>query len=627
MAKQDTSEEHIDMSDESSVDDESTQADKPKQDKAEKTEKTDKSPANDSDSKSTDEGSDETASSEDKPEEQPAKTGPHHKAWGWVMGHKMVSIPVAVVLVLAVLAAIPFTRYFFAGMVISKDFTVAITDSQTGKPVTSAEITVAGKKATTDNQGKAKVHTSVGSAKLVISKKYYHDASFSVTVAFSQKQPYAVKLEATGRPIPITIINRISNKPVADITISAENTKAITDAKGEATIVVPADKTQVKATMSGAGYNSADFMLKVTTSTDPANTFAVTPAGKLYYLSNASGKLDVIKSDLDGQNRQTVLAGTGKEDKNNTVLLASRDWKYIALLSKRDGGDNAKLFLIETDTDKLTTMDEGDATFTPYGWSGSRFVYTVDRTKVSIWQPKRQALKSYDASSKGIAVLDQTTAEGDQYNYRGESLGNVYILDKEVVYTKTWNKNGGFDLSSKQATFNSVQADGSQRKTVKGYPPTNSYYLDLNTRPADFNEIYIRYPIDNNGKYKHDAYKDGKITAEDLTDDEFYQGTYNTYIVSPSGNKTFWTEYRDGKNVFFVGDGSGKNGKQLPGSSDDHVAYGWYTDGYLLVTKKSSEMHIMPVDGLTDGVTSAIKVSDYYKPNYYIRGYGYGYGG
>jgi hypothetical protein len=81
-------------------------------------------------------------------------------------------------------------------------------------------------------------------------------------------------------------------------------------------------------------------------------------------------------------------------------LLASRDWKYLALLSKRDGGENAKLFLINTSNDSVATMDEGDATFLLSGWSEHRFVYRVIRNKLADWTPKKQALKSFDAENQ-----------------------------------------------------------------------------------------------------------------------------------------------------------------------------------------------------------------------------------
>jgi len=560
-------------------------------------------------------------------EQNSAGTGLHRRLWVDIRSHKRISIPVAVILVMAILLAIPFSRYALAALLIRKDFSVVIIDSQTNKPVSSATLTLAGKTATTDNAGTAKINTKVGTAKLMVFKKYYHTADQSVFVPIGkQKQPLQVRLVATGRQVPIVVTNKISGKPVANATISAQGTEAKTDKKGEVTIVLPADKTTISAQVSSSGYNATTVEIKVTAGVDPANTFQITPAGKIYFLSNLSGNLDVVKTNLDGTDRYTVLAGTGKEDKPSTVLLASRDWKYVALLSKRDGGDNAKLFLIDTSNDQLITMDEGDATFSPLGWSGDRFVYSLSRTKVDPWQPKRGALKSYDASSKKLTLLDETNATGDQSNFVAENIIDTYIFNQEIVYLKTWNGVSGL-LNGKQATINSIQSDGSQQKVVKAYDLSSTAYFDIQSRPADLNEIYIRTQSGVDAA-QHDEYKDGKvIAANDITDDQYRNNTYPTYIVSPSGSKTFWTDYRDGKNVFFVGDGQGTNGKQLVGSSADYAAYGWYSDDYVLVTVKGSEMRIMPASGLLGGVDAAQKISDYYKPNYNLRGYGYGYGG
>lgn len=561
--------------------------------------------------------------------------GPQHRLRAWVAIHKKISIPLAVVLVLVLLAAVPATRYMLAGTVLRKDFSVLVTDAQTNKPVSSASVILEGTRATTNNNGVAKIRANVGNAKLAVTKKYYQGTARDVLVPIGkQKQAVLVKLVATGRQVPVKVINRISGKPIANATITAQGTEAKTDAEGEVAIVLPAGKSTVPAQVNSKGYNTAEVTVKVTAAVDPANTFQITPAGKVYFLSNFSGSLDVVKTNLDGTGRQTVLAGTGKEDKPSTVLLAARDWKHLALFSKRDGGDNAKLFLIDTSSDQVTTMDEGDATFTPLGWSGDRFIYTVYRSKLDSWQPKRDALKSYDALSKKITVLDETNAEGDQSSFAYENISGTYIFDQKIVYLKSWNSGGTAyyttslsRLNGKQTTVSTIQSDGSQKKVVKAYDLVGDKYVSVESRPADFNELYIRSQYGNDTP-QHDEYKDGKVTAaSDITDEKYYNGTYLTYIVSPSGNKTFWTDYRDGKNVFFVGDGSGANGKQLAGSSDDYAAYGWYTDDYVLVTKKGSEMRIMPVSGLAGGVDAAQKISDYYKPNYNLRGYGYGYGG
>jgi hypothetical protein len=554
------------------------------------------------------------------PKEKPMHTSKLKKLHEWVCTHKKFTIPAGVILVLAVLAAVPVTRFAIAGLFWKQDFPVVVVDSETHKPVSSASVMLQGKLMHTDNKGKVVEHVKVGKATLAVSKQYYKAATATVTVSIMKpKAAYQITLQATGRQVPVTVVNKISGKPVSNAVIVAAKTQVRTDAKGEAVMVLPSGAAEYAVSISLNGYNTVTGKIKVTTQTDPANTFRVTPVGKLYFLSNASGKLDVIKSDLDGQNRQVVLAGTGNEEKTNTVLLASRDWKHVALLSKRDGGTNAKLFLIETtDNDKLTTMDEGDASFALLGWSGDRFVYTVTRNQVPQGQPKRQALKSYQASTDKIVALDETSADSNGT----EVIADSYILGSEVVYVKNRDSN-------RLSTFNSVQSDGTQKKVIKTYqnaPNGYGYSGYLETKPAEFNEIYLRH-TSGSDPASRDEYVDGKIAASTISDSQYNDQTYLTFIVSPSGNKTFWTDFRDGKNVFFVGDVKGENGKQLPGSSDDYAAYGWYTDDYLLVTKKGSEMFIMPVDGLPGGIQKALKISDYYKPNYFIRGYGYGYGG
>jgi hypothetical protein len=554
------------------------------------------------------------------------KQGAHQSVWQWFTSHKKISVSALIVVVLAALAAIPVTRYAAAGLFLKQDFAVSVVDSQTGKPVTSATVTLHGKTAHTNNVGVATLRVAVGNATLSVSKQYYKANKASVLVPLGKpKGMYKLPLTATGRQVPITVLNKITGKAAENVTVTVAGTEAKTGKNGQAILVLPAGVATLKATLTGSGYNQASASVKVTTGTDPANTFQITPSGKLYFLSNASGKLDVIKSDLDGQNRQTVLPGTGTEDKNSTVLLASRDWKYAALLSKRDGGDNAKLFLIDTSNDQLTTMDEGNATFAPQGWSGHRFVYTVARNNIPDGQSKRQALKSYDAEAGKITVLDETNATSNAVGTNNEFYNDVYIQDKTVVYTKGWSATGYGTSADKQATIDSVQADGTQKKVLKGYPILGEYYYALETRPADFGEIYISYQVAHSNH--HDAYEDGKVTASNLTDDQYFNDTYFTYIVSPSGNKTLWTDFRDGKNVFFVGDANGQNGKEIGSSTDTYASYGWYTDDYVLITKSSSELHILPASGLSGGLSAALKVTDYYKPNYLIRGYGYGYGG
>jgi len=388
-------------------------------------------------------------------------------------------------------------------------------------------------------------------------------------------------------------------------------------------VVVPSGSTTQQATVTFSGFNTAK--VSITAAGDVAkNTFGIVPAGKLYFLSNLSGKLDVVKTDLDGSNRQVVLEGTGSEDKYNTSLLASRDWKYLALLSKREGKDTASVYLIDTTNgDKLTTIDEGNAGFSFVGWSGDRFIYQVNRNGYNTWQPHQLALKSFDPTTGHTLLLDQTDASGsNSFDYAQQGFTGVYLLGSQIVYGKSWSSsyyNPGA-LNGKTASLETIGADGSGHKVAKTFSlDSPGSYVGANLRPYEPDELYVNFY--SGGVQHYYEYTNGKLTeSSDITDQQF-NDSYPTYLLSPSGNGTFWSDSRDGKNALFLGDANGKGPKQIA-SLSEYNTYGWFTDDYLLVSKSSSELYIMPAAGGTP-----LKITDYYKPAYSYLGYGGGYGG
>ena len=550
------------------------------------------------------------------------------KKWGSIAG---------IVLAVAALFAVPLTRYEIIGLFVHAKVTVQITDSKTNTPVSGAAVRLGGAKAETDGEGKAVLHPHAGSQRLSVSKKYYDGASQRVLVTLSSsKNVFKTKLTARGRQVQFKLTDKISGKPVADATVKAGDVTAKTDKNGVATVVLPGSVTTQESTVSASGYNSAKVTIDVSAAL-AKNTFSLTPAGKLYFLSNLSGTIDVVKTNLDGTGRQTVLAGTGSEDRYSTSLLASRDWKYLALLAKRSG-DNSSVYLIDTTNgDKLSTIDEGDADFSLVGWSGDRFVYQVNRHGVSSWQPNQQALKSFDPTTGHTLLLDQTQGTGTSgSNYAGQQFSGVYLLSDQVVYAKNWQANngtyGGNVLGGKSAELDTIGADGSGHKVVKSFAPDSSVdttvfgyqYLNLNTRLYEPDSLYLLFDAHAGGQAFTAVYEyeGGKVAATSaVTANNFYDTPYPTYLLSPSGDQTFWADQRDGKNLLNIGDPDGKSPKQL-GSLTDYNPYGWFTGNYLLVSKSSSELYIMPVSGGTP-----YKITDYYKPAINYQGYGGGYGG
>lgn len=526
----------------------------------------------------------------------------------------------ALVVAIGVLFAIPVTRYALAGTVLKKDVTITLQDEMTNKPISDVQLTLANQTVKTSADGKAAFrHIPVGEYRIGATKKYYKDAAEDLTVPIlTAPRALLLSLEATGRQVPVKVINKITGKPLQKATVAAAGTSATTDANGEAIIVLPADKQTIAGTVNASGYNNLKVSLQVTEQKDDKNTFGATPSGTIFFLSKRTGTINVMKSDLDGGNAEVVVQGTGKEEEGGTVLLASRDWRYLALQARRDS-DKPKLYLIDTSNAKLTTIDEGNVTFTPVGWYGHTFTFKVDRG-LSYWLPKQQALKTFNADNNKLAIADETAAAGNQGDSAAEQFGTILILDNLLVYTKNWY--GSQDqMGGQHTSIFSMRLDTSEKKTIKQVDAGNNYISQL--VPYKPQEFYFR--LTENGHDTFWEYNDGQTSQTNDINDSILTQAYPTFLLSPSGKKTLWVESRDGRNHVFVGNASGDQAKDL-GNLEDYTSYGWYGDDYILLSKKGSELYVAAADlQLTDG--SLLKVTDYHKPNVMFFGYGYGYGG
>lgn len=544
-----------------------------------------------------------------------------HKYWK----HKKVTIPVTLVLV-ACLFVVPAIRYSLVGLILKKEYIVTVVDSSAKTPISDATVRIGDMESKTDAKGIARVTAPVGQYEAIVTKQYYRQASASITVKIlGDARASSVALEATGRPVPVTVVDSISLKGVAGATVTVLDTKAKTDKSGKATIVLPTRAASYKVAITLNGYNQAESNVTLTTKSIPQNTFKITAKGTIYFLSKRTGKIDVMKSDLDGKHAKVVLAGTGSEDDSDTVMLASTDWKYLAFKSRREGS-KAKMHLIDASKDdKMVTFDEGAASFTPIGWSGDTFFYRVYRENKNVWDDKPDAIKAYNAANGQLSTVDETRAAGSAYyDYERNVLSSAYLVESELIYAKTWE--GANYLNGKTITVHSVNAKTLSKKEIGSIrvPDAQTSYTSVELKVYEPQSVILRFGYTSPAAYYE--YENGKFQkSADITDTEFYQKQYPTYLVSPDGERTFWSDARDGKNVLFVGNAGGKSEKQVAQLASFQT-YGWYGENYLLVSKNSSELFIMPVSGV-DAESKLLKITDYHKPAYSFTGYGGGYGG
>lgn len=543
----------------------------------------------------------------------------------WYKTHRKISIPLTILLVVASLLAIPLTRYAILGPFVKKDIQVTITDSETKIPVSGVDVVLKGKTAKTDAQGKATLqNVSVGKGTLMATKKYFKDYQQPVTVNVANMKPISFSMQATGRQIPVKVTNNVTNTAVSGALVKVSDAEGITDENGAVTLVLPADQATQKGAVSAKGFNELPITIELAKSNVADNTFGLTPSGKIYFLSKRTGKIDVVKTNLDGSDRQVVLAGTGQEEDGNTVLLASRDWKYLALQARRENGQT-RLYLITTADDSVLEMDSGNSTFSPVGWSDHSFVYVVARNNIPIWQSKNSALKTYNADTKQATTIDETTAEGiSESDYANEVLGNPYIMKDTVVYIKQWYSGylSAYRLAGKRSGLLQAKANGSNKLTVKDFDAAStSSLVSILSEPE---ELYVAVYA-KGGKATYYEYTNNTLAAADDVNADSFNQTYPTYLVSPGGSTVFWGEPRDGKSTLFTANLQLEKPKQLA-SGSEFSAYGWFTDNYILMSKGGSELYIVASGGFNSD-NAPLKIADYHKPARTFEGYGYGYGG
>jgi len=533
--------------------------------------------------------------------------------------------------IIVILGAVPYTRYKILGLFIKEKYTVFVLDSVTKTPVSGALVQIGNIKTKTDAHGQASATVPVGEEMVSINKQYYKAISNKAQVVLESSQNVLnLKMVATGRQVPVKVVNKINGQPVAGVTIRVLDTTAETDSKGMVTIVLPTKADMQQGTVSVNGYNTLKSPITVTSSVVPANTLSIVPSGHVYFLSNLSGKIDVVSANLDGSGRTTVLAGTGTETGESTALLASRSWKYLALQSRRDASTTAKIYLITTATNGVSVIDEGaGVSFQFIGWSGDNFVYTVSRPNALLNGTYPQVvLKAFNAATGRITTIDQTEVQLGGYNYSGTLATTLQasILNDSIFYAKFWSCSSynvsSSALAGKTQEIIKTKPDGTGAQTIQTYDA--AMYHSYQQRTGAPNEVYFRLGgVDAYGiqrPWAYNAYENGAIqTTTELNDSNFYSNTYPVHLLSPAADETFWSVPADGKYNLFTGNQSGDNAISVAKLSE-YNTYGWFGEDYLLVSKSSSELYIMSKKG-----GAALKISDYYKsPQYFSYGGGYG---
>lgn len=543
----------------------------------------------------------------------------------WIRRHKRATAAIIVALVLLISAAvaysIPSARYAVLAPLVDTDYEIKVVDKTGGRPLAGAVVKFAGESQRTNASGMAAFSdVPVGFHDVKISLALYDTISSVREVPVFGAASSKVELRANGQRVAISVTDRLSGESIVGAVVQTGKSSALTQEGGRAHVVIPANsRSAVKTQVTADGYLPATIGVS-----DKPTEVSLVKEGRMYFLSKQSGTIDVVSTNFDGSDRKVIVQGTGNEVSHDTSLFASRDWKYLALKSKRDT-KSASLYLIDTQRPELTRVTNGETNVVELvGWSDHRFIYKeyavnqYGTEDYNNWQ-----IQSVSGANRAVVTLDKKTEAMSQYARPvSDNAGLVYILDSGmIVYTKTWfaDEFGKYPVDQ-QLGVAAVQADGSAKRWLKFY--SSSEVTQIETKLYKPQEIHYRV-TNADGSHRENLMTVNKKIELVPPAQQKFDIDYPTFLISPDGKRTFWSEERDGKFALFVGDSNSGDKQQLAIASE-YSAYGWMSDKYLLLQKNNSELYITTEDNIKNDA-EPLKISDYHRVP--VGGYGYGYGG
>ncbi len=522
----------------------------------------------------------------------------------WYRSKKKIAIPLTVLILLIILALVPWTRYKAAGLFIKTDYVLRLEDSSAHTPVSGATVRLGSITSKTDGNGVALLRSvPVGNHKVQITKSYYKKENVNILVPFfGQKTPPLVAFDATGRQVKIIVTDYVSDKPLANVNIKLAGIESKTGADGTALVVLPADSLAQQATFSLGGYFANNSAVKSSSTKIQENKIKMVLSQRILFIASSAGKINLMSARIDGSHQQVVLAGTGNEQADKMQVSTSPDSLYTVLISKRSAKDSrAQLYILSGTDDEPLNLDSGSAAFHIVGWSGDNLIYTATRDDLQPWQAGRSKLKSYNANTGKTIVLDQTSSS-DPMEQMSENYAFTMYSGDSVVYAKSWSGSNSTALATKQSSLHSTNVNGQNHNQVSSYDPKfKVQYVRHNT-----NSVYVwaQSPNSSEDEFYDYTIGSGSKKIPSLSPDQFTQA-YPDYLFSPSGKQTFWLDSKNGQNNLVAGDSGGLNA-QIVDKNTTLNPYSWFTDNFLLMTKNGNQLYIMGAKGGTP-----VKVIDF----------------
>lgn len=430
---------------------------------------------------------------------------------------------------LAGLGAYPKTRYYALNKAgVTSTASVTVLDQSTLRPLKNVTATLAGKSATSNQDGVITfAELPLGPTTLVIDKRAFADYSQPVTVGWGSNPFADINLKPQGSQYEFKVTDLLSGKPIAGAEATMGELSAIAGSEGEITLTLDElEGDTADVVVTAAGYKPKTVTINLTAILPEPVTLA--PSKQVAFISQRSGNYDLYKVDADGTNETLVLKGTGKES-NGIVLLQHPTDDIVLLISTREGTHTADGSLQQTLTyvnlkDGETKSVVSSSQLRAIDWIGTRLVYVQLKNDSGAEDTDRYQLMSYDYRSGDNRQLAST-------NY----FNSVVSAGGKIYYAPASAFQNGINLG----VF-AVHADGSGKQVLLDKESWNLIRTAYDVITIAVQQDWYEYRIGSEKPVK---------TAGQPSDT-----APRVYSNSPDGKHSARVDTRDGKQVVVLYD-------------------------------------------------------------------------
>lgn len=446
---------------------------------------------------------------------KPAKKH-RRRGTGWI-------VLLVIIIIVAAICAVPKTRAMLLNAAhVKGTLTVTVMDTAIHGPLSGVNVQVGTLAATTNSEGKATISgLKLGSQSVTLEKTAFAPVTKSVFLGWKTGAESTVSMQLTGTEYILKVVDGLSGLPVSGAQATSGSSAAQGNDSGGVALAIAKGTAGTPVTVAAEGYKDA----KVQLPQSPSQPVAVklTPTGSDVFVEREAGTYNVYKVDLDGQNKQLLLAGTGRET-SHMNLVVSPDGRYAALVSTRDNQrDKAgylldTLTLIDVRTGKTESIDHAQD-IQVVGCSGFQVVYTALQPDVAATSASRYELYSYSTKTQKRTEITHVNDFND------------VVMSRGVIYYATAGQQGG----ASTGVF-AIRPDGSQKRQLLAADVTNIFHTGYDQFLFATGKQWYAYKV---GEVPGDT----KPTPTNST----YSGTERLYVEDGNGTKSAYVDGAKGQ--------------------------------------------------------------------------------